>query len=140
MDAIQAAVLGVKMNYIESWTESRRMAAAHYDRLLAQIPCTTPAASGDCRHVYHVYAIETDRRAALQAALGDAGIGTGIHYPRPVHLQKAYEDLGYSRGNLPVTEALADRLLSLPIYAELTSDQIAEVVAQVSKATLLQNA
>ena len=105
MDAIQGAILNVKMNYIEAWTEARRTIASHYDRLLARNSrYRRPAPPPHCRHVYHVYAVELERRDDVQEALSTVGIGTGIHYPVPVHLQKAYADLGYGPGDLPITE------------------------------------
>jgi dTDP-4-amino-4,6-dideoxygalactose transaminase len=140
MDGIQGAVLNVKMEYIEAWTEARRVVASHYDRLLAKSRCKRPASPARYRHVYHVYAIELPRRDDVQKALHAAGIGTGIHYPIPVHLQKAYADLKYKLGDFPVTEALADRFLSLPIYAELRPAQVAEVVSALEKLPLRQAA
>ena len=134
MDAIQGAVLKVKMDYIEKWTEGRRFVAAHYDRLLADSRCKSPASPPHSRHVYHVYAVRVGHRDRVQEALDAAGIGTGIHYPVPVHLQKAYAVPGYGRGNLPITEALADQFLSLPIYAELRPDQVIEVVKELKRA------
>jgi dTDP-4-amino-4,6-dideoxygalactose transaminase len=138
MDGIQGAVLKVKMDYIESWTEARRAVASLYDRLLAKRHCQRPAPPGHSRHVYHVYAIQVEHRDQVQRALDLAGIGTGIHYPVPVHLQKAYADLGYGPGDLPVTEALANRFLSLPIYAELQPDQVAEIVRELERAYLAE--
>ena len=140
MDGIQGAVLNVKMDYIEAWTEARRAVASHYDRLLASSRYRRPAPPSHCRHVYHVYAIELAQRDEVQKALQAAGIGTGIHYPVPVHLQKAYADLGYGPGDFPVTEALADRFLSLPIYAELRPEQVAEVVRGLEQASLVEAA
>jgi dTDP-4-amino-4,6-dideoxygalactose transaminase len=140
MDAIQAAVLSVKMGYLEAWTEARRAVASHYDRLLAKGRHKRPTPPAHCRHVYHVYAIELLNRDDVQKELHAAGIGTGIHYPVPVHLQKAYADLGYKRGDFRITEALADRFLSLPIYAELRPEQVAEVVEVLDKAQVLQAA
>jgi dTDP-4-amino-4,6-dideoxygalactose transaminase len=140
MDGIQGAVLNVKMEYIEAWTEARRVVASHYDRLLAKSRYKRPAPPANCRHVYHVYAIELLRRDDVQNALHAAGIGTGIHYPVPVHLQKAYADLRYKRGDFPITEALADRFLSLPIYAELRPEQVAEVVLALEKAPVIRAA
>lgn len=140
MDAIQGAVLKVKMDYIESWTEGRRAVAAQYDRLLADGRCRPPAPPPDSRHVYHVYAVRVADRDRAQERLHAAGIGTSIHYPVPVHLQRAYADLGYRRGDLPVTEAAADQFLSLPIYAELRPDQVAEVVTQLRKACAIDPA
>jgi dTDP-4-amino-4,6-dideoxygalactose transaminase len=140
MDGIQGAVLNVKMEYIDGWTEARRVVASHYDRLLAKSRYKRPAPPANCRHVYHVYAIELLRRDDVQNALHAAGIGTGIHYPVPVHLQKAYADLRYKRGDFPITEALADRFLSLPIYAELRPEQVAEVVLALEKAPVIRAA
>jgi dTDP-4-amino-4,6-dideoxygalactose transaminase len=140
MDGIQGAVLNVKMEYIEAWTEARRVVASHYDRLLLKSRCGRPAPPQHCRHVYHVYSIALSYRDEVQEALHAAGIATGIHYPVPVHLQKAYADLKYKPGDFPVTEALADRFLSLPIYAELRPEQVAEVVLALEKAPLVQAA
>jgi dTDP-4-amino-4,6-dideoxygalactose transaminase len=134
MDAIQGAVLTVKMNYIEDWTEKRRSVAALYDRLLEDCRCQSPRPPSHCRHVYHVYAVRVAHRDRVQQALHTAGIGTGIHYPVPVHLQKAYAHLGYERGSLPVTEAVADQFLSLPIYPELRPDQVAQIVSALKRA------
>jgi dTDP-4-amino-4,6-dideoxygalactose transaminase len=140
MDGIQGAVLNVKIEHIEAWTEARRVVASHYDRLLANCRYRRPAPPPNCRHVYHVYAIELRHRDDVQKALHAAGIQTGIHYPVPVHLQKAYADLKYKPGDLPVSEALAKRFLSLPIYAELQPEQVAEVVQALEKAHLAQAA
>jgi dTDP-4-amino-4,6-dideoxygalactose transaminase len=134
MEAIQGAVLKVKMDHIENWTEGRRAVAAQYDRLLADSRCQLPAPPAHSRHVYHVYALRVPDRDRVQEALHALGVGAGIHYPVPVHLQKAYAELGYRRGDLPVTESAADEFLSLPIYAELQAGQVAEVVAQLKKA------
>ena len=136
MDGIQGAILIVKMSYIEPWTEARRAVASHYDRLLASSSrFKRPVPPRHCRHVYHVYAIELSDRDEVQTALSEAGIGTGIHYPVPVHLQKAYRDLGYGRGDVPVTESLADRFLSLPIYPELGRNHVAKIVQTLEKAS-----
>ena len=140
MDGIQGAVLNVKIEYIEAWTEARRVVASHYDRLLANSRYKRPTPPPICRHVYHVYAIELWHRNDMQKELHAVGIQTGIHYPVPVHLQKAYADLKYKPGDFPVTEALADRFLSLPIYAELRPEQVAEVVQALENAHLVQAA
>jgi dTDP-4-amino-4,6-dideoxygalactose transaminase len=138
MDGIQGAILNVKMNYIEAWTEGRRAVATLYDRLLAGNRWSKPAPPDHCRHVYHVYAVQVQDRDKVQKALQGAGIATGIHYPVPVHLQKAYANLGSSAGDLPVTEALAKRFLSLPIYPELRPEQVAEVVRRLDDACSIQ--
>jgi len=134
MDGIQGAVLEVKMDYIESWTEARRSVALRYDRLLARGRLRRPTPPSHCRHVYHVYAIEVEERDRVQRALSAAGIGTGIHYPIPVHLQKAYAELGYGQGDFPVTESVARRFLSLPIYAELQPEHVDKVVLELENA------
>jgi len=136
MDGLQGAVLNAKMDYIEAWTERRRDVASQYDRLFANGQYKLPAPPAHARHVYHVYAIQLEQRDDVQKALHAAGIGTGIHYPVPVHLQKAYANLGYRQGDLPVTEKLANRFLSLPIYAELRPEQVARV-AQALEDTFL---
>lgn len=129
MDGIQGAVLNVKMDYIESWTEARRLIAERYDRLLSDLPVACPRPPWHSRHVYHVYAVRSPRRDEALSSLQDAGIGVGIHYPVPVHLQMAYSQLGYHAGDLPVTEMLANEFLSLPIYPELLPEQTAEVAS-----------
>lgn len=134
MDGVQGAILNVKMNYIEAWTEGRRAVASQYDRLLQKLPCQGSVSLANRRHVYHVYAVTLARRDEAQAALQAAGIGTGIHYPIPVHLQKAYADAGQGSGSLPVTEALSKQFLSLPIYAELKPEQVDVVATELEKA------
>jgi dTDP-4-amino-4,6-dideoxygalactose transaminase len=139
MDGVQGAILNVKMNYIEAWTEGRRAVASHYDRLLAYSDrYRRPAPPPHCQHVYHVYAVDLACRNDVQKGLRLAGIGTGIHYPIPVHLQKAYEDLGYAPGDLPITESLADRFLSLPIYPELRPEQVVEIVSELDTALQIE--
>jgi dTDP-4-amino-4,6-dideoxygalactose transaminase len=140
MDGIQGAVLNVKMNYIEAWTEGRRSAAAEYDRLLTKLPFARPQPPSHSRHVYHVYALCFSRRDEALRMMQEAGIGVGIHYPVPVHLQKAYANLGYRAGDLPVTEKLANRFLSLPIYPELRPEHVTEVVTQLEKTEFVEAA
>jgi dTDP-4-amino-4,6-dideoxygalactose transaminase len=140
MDGIQGAILNVKMKYIEEWTEARRTAATQYDQLLGSLSFGRPTPPAHCRHVYHVYALTLARRDELLKLLQTARIGVGIHYPVPVHLQKAYASLGYGIGDLPVTETLAKKFLSLPIYAELRPEQIATVVRELEKVLLMEAA
>lgn len=137
MDGIQGAVLNVKMDHIECWTEARRSIAEQYNELLADVPFARPRPPWYSRHVYHVYALRLPQRNEALARLHDAGIGAGIHYPVPVHLQKAYAGLGYRPGDLPVTEMLANEFLSLPIYPELLPEQVAEVVSTLRNAAVL---
>ena len=140
MDGIQGAVLNVKMDHLEAWTEGRRTVAAQYDSLLEKLPFERPRAPTHSRHVYHVYAVRLPRRDEALKVLQEGGIGVGIHYPVPVHLQKAYASLGCRAGDYPVTERLASEFLSLPIYPELRSDHVAEVVAQLQKAVVVEAA
>jgi dTDP-4-amino-4,6-dideoxygalactose transaminase len=140
MDGIQGAVLNVKMNYIEPWTEARRSVAAQYDRLLAKLPFARPRPPAHSRHVYHVYALGLPRRDEVLSALQEAGIGVGIHYPVPVHLQKAYANLGYRAGDFPITERLANQFLSLPIYPELRPEQVEEVAAHLERVGFVEAA
>lgn len=137
MDGIQGAVLNVKMKYIEAWTEARRSVAADYDCRLARLALVRPQPPRHSRHVYHVYAICLPQRDDALRMLQEAGIGAGIHYPVPVHLQKAYAGLGHGGGDFPVTEALANQFLSLPIYPEMRPEQVVEVVAQLEKMQLV---
>ncbi len=127
LEGIQGAVLRVKLKYLESWTEARRAAASRYDALLAGSDYATPLALEHNRHVYHVYAIRTSSRQALQEHLQTQGVQSGIHYPTPVHLLPAYADLGYKQGQFPHSEAAANEVLSLPMFPELTEAQTSEV-------------
>jgi dTDP-4-amino-4,6-dideoxygalactose transaminase len=128
------------MKYIEGWTEARSAVAARYDRLLEGLAVKRPSAPAYSRHVYHVYSVQVAQRDHVQAALQAAGIATGIHYPVPVHLQKAYAQLGYRAGDFPVTETLARQFLSLPIYPELHTDQISRVTSELKNALLIEAA
>ena len=127
MDGIQGAVLDVKLRYLQKWTEGRRAVAALYDDLLADCAVVTPVRPNGLEHVYHVYAIQTAERDRVQGQLKAAGVMTNIHYPRPVHLQTAYADLGYRAGDFPVSETLGVTTLSLPMFPELSKQQIAAV-------------
>jgi dTDP-4-amino-4,6-dideoxygalactose transaminase len=131
LEGIQGAVLRVKLKYLEGWTEARRTAAGHYDRLLAGSGVPTPIARPDVRHVYHVYAVRTQARAEWQQALNAQGIQSGIHYPIPVHLLPAFADLGYKAGQFPHSEKAANEVLSLPMFPELTQAQCEEVARAV---------
>jgi dTDP-4-amino-4,6-dideoxygalactose transaminase len=128
LDTLQAAVLRVKLRRLDAWNEARRQHAAVYAELLAGIGIEPPAAQPASEHVWHLYVIRTEERDALKAFLGERGIETGIHYPMPIHQQQAFRHLGYARGNFPVTEAMADQLLSLPMFPELEESQIHAVV------------
>jgi len=127
MDGIQGALLDVKLKHLPRWTERRREVAAFYDRSLSRSGLGMPAKPSNLEHAYHVYAVRSPERDQLQEGLKDAGIMTGLHYPRPVHLQPAYIDLGYKPGDFPVSEQLAAEMLSLPIYPELTDQQLQRI-------------
>jgi dTDP-4-amino-4,6-dideoxygalactose transaminase len=130
LHSIQAGFLRVKLRHLAEWNEGRRRAAQAYRRALGEIPqIQLPVEAGYSRHVYHLFVIRADRRDALQEHLTRQGIGTGLHYPLPLHLQKAYAHLGVGPGSLPVTERVAQRILSLPMFPELTDGQV-ERVAQ----------
>lgn len=128
LDTVQAAILSVKIRKLEGWNQARVQSAALYTRLLEGVPVETPAAKGDVRHVYHLYVIRTKKRDRLLSHLNRHGISAGIHYPVPVHLLKAYRELGYGRGDFPVTERYARQVISLPMYPEITPGQIEYVV------------
>ena len=134
MEGIQGAILRVKLRHLDAWTEARRRHAARYNALLAGVAVQKPVEMPYAKHVYHVYAIRTPKRDQMQETLQAQGIQTGIHYPIPVHLQKAYADLGYGLGDLPVTEQAANEMLSLPMFAELQDSQIEAVCAAVREA------
>ena len=131
LEGLQAAVLRVKLRHLEGWTHARRAAAARYDRLLAGSHVRTPCEMPFARHVYHVYALRLQRRAAWQEALHAQGINTGIHYPIPVHLLPAFADLGYAPGRFRESERAADEVLSLPMFPELTLEQCEAVTGAV---------
>lgn len=131
LDELQAAVLRVKLRYMDAWNARRSQLGSLYEEMLTGNLVRTPV-SGVCgQRVYHLYVIECDQRDALQNYLSEQGIATLIHYPVPVHLQPAYVDLGYELGSLLVTEALCQRILSLPFYPELTQDEVKSVAAAI---------
>ena len=127
MDSLQAAILNAKMKHIHNWTDARRSLATIYDEWLSDRVLATPTEPDQCCHVYHVYAVQVHERARVRNELKDQGIITGIHYPTPVHLQVAYGCLGYKAGSFPVSEAVARRFISLPIYPELSQDSVQRV-------------
>jgi dTDP-4-amino-4,6-dideoxygalactose transaminase len=126
MDEIQAAILSAQIPFVKEWNERRREIASRYTEGLKDL-LETPATAGDS-HVFHLYVIQTPHRDQLQGYLLDRGIQTLIHYPIPAHLQNAYSYLGGKSGDLPVTERLAKRILSLPMFPELTDDQVEQVI------------
>jgi len=128
MDGIQGAVLSVKLRHLSEWNEARRNIAAGYrDRLDGVAGLTLPRESEDGTHVYHIYAVLADARREIMAALAEDGIASGMHYPVPVHLQEAYRFLGLEKGSYPVAEWCAERQISLPMFAEMTEQQVDDV-------------
>ncbi len=127
LDSMQAAVLDVKLRHLDAWNDARRRHAAAYDARLAEIGIKPPPLLRNEGHVYHLYVIEVEQRERVVEALRERGIATGIHYPIPIHLQPAYADLGLRRGDFARTERSAQRVLSLPMFPELTEEQIAFV-------------
>lgn len=128
MEGIQGAVLRVKLRYLDKWTDLRRSHAADYRRLLSPLNITVPEELEYARHAYHIFAIRTAARDSLQRALLEREVQTGIHYPIPIHLQKGYLRMGYKQGDFPQAEKVANEMLSLPMFPELTKDQIDTVV------------
>jgi dTDP-4-amino-4,6-dideoxygalactose transaminase len=125
MEEIQAAALRVKMKYISEWTDKRRKHAQTYRKLLQGIPgIVIPREKPDVKHVYHLFVIRSQKRDKLLAHLNAKGIGAGLHYPTPLHLQPAYAALGYQQGNFPVAEKYAGEIISLPLFPELENGEI----------------
>jgi dTDP-4-amino-4,6-dideoxygalactose transaminase len=133
LDALQAAILGAKLPHLEQWTEQRRAHARTYDELLNGLDLVLPYAEPGSRHVYHLYIVRTARRDPLLEHLRSRGVGAGIHYPVPLHRQPAYLKEGYGEVSLPVTERAAREVLSLPMFPELTRDQIETVAGAIQE-------
>jgi dTDP-4-amino-4,6-dideoxygalactose transaminase len=135
LDSIQAGWLSVKLRHLAKWNDSRRSLAHRYHELLADAKdaITIPVEAPWTRGVYHLYVVRVPDREALQAALAEAGIGTGIHYPIPLHLQKAYQPLNHKKGDFPVTERVAAEIASLPIFPQMTNEQVDEVSKKVKE-------
>ncbi len=134
MEGIQGAVLRVKLRHLEKWTEARIAHAAAYDSALDDLGITRPASTpkGD-RNVYHIYAVRVADRERVRQGMVDAGVGVGMHYPVPVHLQPTFAEFGYKKGDFPIAEAMADETLSLPLYAEMTAEQRDTVCAALAE-------
>ena len=135
LDSIQAGWLTVKLRHLEKWNRSRRTLAHRYHELLSVLKDSVaiPVESSWTKGVFHLYVVRVQDRKAFQAFLGEAGIGTGIHYPIPLHQQKAYDHLGYSAGDFPVTERVAPEIVSLPMFPQLTEGQQNLVVEKIAE-------
>ena len=133
MEGIQGAVLGVKLKHLDRWTRERQRVAKRYAELLAGTPLQLPREAAGCESAWHLYVVRHARRDELKKHLEANGVGCALHYPLPLHLQKCYASLGYKTGDFPVAEKAARECLSLPIYPELTEEQIQRVVAVVKE-------
>ncbi len=131
LDNLQAAILRVKLRHMDAWNRKRRKAAAHYTRLLAPEGMPVPRAMPEVSHVYHLYVIRSTRRDELLRFLNERGIGAGIHYPIPIHLQSAYAALGGRPGDFPNAESACREVLSLPLFPEITRDQIETICSAI---------
>jgi dTDP-4-amino-4,6-dideoxygalactose transaminase len=129
MDSFQGAVLAIKLKHLDEWNKARIDCARLYTQLLKDSSYKVPADLSDSECVWHCYVIEAPERERVRSGLQDLGIHTAVHYPVPIHLQKAYSHLGYRPGDLPVTEALCKQCLSLPIYPELSKEKISRVAS-----------
>lgn len=135
LDTLQAAILLAKLRHLDAWTQKRRLHAARYTELLSSTPeIVTPIVHPDATHVYHLYVVRVQQRERVQQTLREAGIATGIHYPIPLHQQPAYKHFGLPAGSFPVAERFAGEILSLPMYPELTEEQIAYIADTLMKA------
>jgi dTDP-4-amino-4,6-dideoxygalactose transaminase len=137
LDTLQAAVLRVKLRHLEKWNAARQWNASLYHELLKESGVLLPKEAAGVESAWHLYVIQVDRRDALKEYLLRQSIMTSVHYPLPIHLQPAYRDLGYKRGDFPVSERCAERVLSLPMYAELTCNQI-EMVAEAVRQFMIR--
>ena len=135
LDSIQAGWLSVKLRHLAKWNEQRRSHAHCYHQLLAEAKdaIVVPLEASWTKGVYHLYVVRVQDREAFQTALAEAGIGTGIHYPIPLHLQKAYENVNYKKGDFPVTERVAAEIVSLPMFPQMTNQQLDEVAKKVKE-------
>ena len=128
---MQAAVLCVKLSRLDTWNEARRNMAQLYTEQLANSPVDTPRTAPWAEPVYHLYVVRSQAREDLQEHLQSAGIASGFHYPIPLHLQPALKDLGYRLGDFPITEKYANEIISLPMFPEMTEQQVDRVSREV---------
>ncbi|HCG99360.1 MAG TPA: transcriptional regulator [Actinobacteria bacterium] len=135
LDALQAAILLVKLGHLDSWHDARREKARRYDELFAgaDLDLVTPAALDYAKHVYHLYVVRVPNRASVEAVLKEEGVGCGVYYPVPLHLQEVYSGLGYKLGDLPVSEAASHETLAIPLYPELKPEDMERIVELVKR-------
>jgi dTDP-4-amino-4,6-dideoxygalactose transaminase len=139
LDTLQAAILRVKLRHLDEWNSKRRQHARRYAELLSEAPVVLPQQGSDKELVWHLYVVRSLQRDALKAHLESRGVMTGLHYPTPIHLQPAYADAGYRKGDFPVCERLANEILSLPMYAELTPETLLRVAEAIMSSPNLQS-
>jgi dTDP-4-amino-4,6-dideoxygalactose transaminase len=133
LDSLQAAVLNVKLPYLDGWNEARRKAASAYSKQLSNLPgIITPKTADENKHVFHLYVIQAENRDVLKDKLAEVGIETGIHYPIAIHLQEAFAYLNYKEGDFPISEALSKKILSLPMFPELQQQHVEAVISQLT--------
>lgn len=131
LDAIQAAILSVKLKEIDSWNAKRREIVELYNEALQNSDLVTPVARDYNDHVYHMYILQSENREEVLTKLKEAGVATGVYYPVPLHLQKVYKNLGYKEGDMPVSEYLSHRTFAIPVYPELTKEQIDYIISKI---------
>jgi dTDP-4-amino-4,6-dideoxygalactose transaminase len=133
MDGFQGAVLGIKLKHLEAWTNARIKLAEKYLEMLSDLPLELPVHKGDRRHVWHLFVVRHPKRDRIREELEKRGIQTGLHYPIPLHLQKAYRHLGYREGDFPVAERIGCECFTLPLFPEMTAEQQAAVVGALEE-------
>ena len=133
MEGIQGAVLGVKIKYIEEWNERRRRNAEIYNKLLGNLGVILPYEAGYAKHIYHIYGIRAKNRDKLREFLSKNGIATGVHYPIPIHLQNAYSFMRLNEGSFPISEKISKEIISLPMFPELTEEQMEYVANSIKE-------
>lgn len=131
LDAIQAAILDIKIKEIDKWNAKRRDIVKVYNEALQDNDLVTPVAKEHNEHVYHMYILQSENRAEVIEKLKEAGIATGVYYPVPLHLQKVYKSLGYKEGDMPVAEYLSHRTFAIPVYPELTEEQVEYIISKI---------
>ncbi|TCP65931.1 DegT/DnrJ/EryC1/StrS family aminotransferase [Baia soyae] len=133
LDEIQATALRIKLRHLDQWNDARREKATIYNELLKDTPLVTPYEAPDRKHIYHLYIVQAEQRDELMKYLGEHGISTGVYYPVPLHLQEVYKDLGQGEGSMPVSEYLSKRTFALPLYPELSHEDMNYIVDTIKK-------
>ncbi|MEK7289250.1 MAG: DegT/DnrJ/EryC1/StrS family aminotransferase, partial [Planctomycetota bacterium] len=133
LDALQAAILSVKLKYLDEWSEKRRLIASYYSAHLEGLPIRLPVIAPYNTHIFHQYVIAVSKRDALRSYLGQQGVESAIYYPVPLHVQQCFEYLGYKRGDFPESERASNEVLALPIFPEITQEEQDFVIGHVKK-------